>query len=186
MVSFRGFNESVEADLVVSMRPWKQIRQFYWDRGSSFSGFSETEEADSAVSMKPQKSLGKWFLALNSHKEGSFQYIFHGLTATAEFSMTPEKDLGKWLLALNSRKKGSFQHKLCIKKVWLMRSQWDSRSGFGGLNDTAKANSAVSMRLQKQIQRDPGSGLYGLNETAEFFMTPWKPFGKMIISSQFP
>jgi hypothetical protein len=55
---FRGFNDTEEADSVVSMRPQKQIQRSQWDRWRRFGGFNETAEADSAVSMRP---LNPWW-----------------------------------------------------------------------------------------------------------------------------
>jgi hypothetical protein len=54
--------------------------------------------------------------------------------------------------------KGSFQHKTMSKKVWLR------------LNETAEADSEVSMKPPKRIRRpqwDHWSGISGVNETAE-------------------
>jgi hypothetical protein len=50
--------------------------------------------------------------------------------------------------------------------------QWDRGRGFGGFNETAEEDSAVSMRPRKRIRRfqwDRGSGVHNFNKTAESF-----------------
>jgi hypothetical protein len=143
---FRGFNETAEADLAVSLRPRKRLPRFKWDCESWFGGFIETVEVASMVSMRPRKQLLR------------FQLDCGILIKT--YIIFP------W--------KGSFQHKTMFKTVWLWR---DRRSGFSGINETAEADSAVSMRQWKWLlisQWDWGI----LWDTAE-------ALAKMNIGSQF-
>jgi hypothetical protein len=71
-------------------------------------------------------------------------------------SMRPRKQL--WRIQLDCEiliktyiifpRQGSFQHKTMFKTVCLWR---DCRSGFSGINETAEADSAVSMRQRKRL-----------------------------------
>jgi hypothetical protein len=65
MFGFRGLVETAEADLAVSMTPWKHIQRLKRDCRSGFSGLNETAESF----MKPAQPSQKLILALNSFKE---------------------------------------------------------------------------------------------------------------------
>jgi hypothetical protein len=91
-------------------------------------------------------------MASNSPKNSRYSLEIVGfgdLNGTAEAAsvvlMRPRNPQKKYNTIFSQ--KGSFQHKTISKKVWLPRFQWDPGSRFGGLNETAKEDSAVSMRL---------------------------------------
>jgi hypothetical protein len=108
---------------------------------------------------------------------------FLGFNQTVEAaSMRPQKRLRRFQwdcgilkkisTTLILHRKVDFRTKLSLKKF-----------DFHGLHETAEADSAVSMRLRKRIERcqwEGGSRISGLNETAESFATPRKPLWKRI------
>jgi hypothetical protein len=145
----------------------------------AFRGFNETAEAASAVSMWLLKRIRRfqWDPGSRFHTVSMWLrkrirwFQWDRGSGFGVFSETMES-LKKTSTTLFFLRKVVFSIKLCFKKF-----------GFHCLNETAEGDSAMSMRPRKQIQRsqcDHGSGFWGLNETAESFVTPRKPLRNRI------
>jgi hypothetical protein len=109
------------------MRPRKLLPRCQWDRGSSFGGFNETTEAASVVSRKPRKRILRFQWDRGSGF-GGFNETVESFKKFQQHYFLPRKLV--------------FSTKLRIKKF-----------GFRSFKETAEADSAISMRPQKQIQR---------------------------------
>jgi hypothetical protein len=105
------FQWGPEADLVVSMRPWKRIQRLQWDSRSSFGGFNETTE-----------SIKKIFNNIIFTQKGSFQH------------KTTSKKV--WLKGI---RRSQWDRGSRSGWKWIQRCQWDRGSGFSSLNVTAES-----------------------------------------------
>jgi hypothetical protein len=97
-------------------------------------------------SMRPRKTLPR-FQWDHGSGFGSFNETVEAASAVLMRSLNPLKNFNKIIFT----QKCSFQNKTSSKKVCLLRSLWDRGSGFGSLNETAEAGSAVSMRPRNPL-----------------------------------
>jgi hypothetical protein len=119
-------NRLQSLDPAVSMRPRNRFPRSQWDCGIEFCGLNETGELNPAVSMRLRKPMTK---ILN------FIYIF-------------------LVVHCRSRKLFMSDPAVLMRLLdWFLRSQWDCRIGFCGLNETTESVPAVSMRPRNRIPR---------------------------------
>jgi hypothetical protein len=134
---FRSFNEAVEGDLEVSMRPWKWHRHLQWDCGSGFGSFNETKESI-------QKNFNNIFLyrkVVFSKNLCLKKFGFRGINETVEADLA---------VSMKPRK-------------WIQWSQRDRGSRFSGVNETAEVDSAVSLWNPLWHSRSPCENEYWLS-----------------------
>ena len=60
IIHLHSFNDTMELDSAVSLKPQSLIQRYHWHRRVWFSGITDTMELDSAVSLTPQ-SLTQWW-----------------------------------------------------------------------------------------------------------------------------